>query len=482
MILVYDIGTSVIKGAVFDLNACLLDSFIMPVSLIKNENPLFHEVNAQDWIDSFKEITNKLKIDSKKNIDAVVISGNGPTLLPADENGKPLMPAITWMDRRSVYESEIISELVGNYIDTTFILPKAFWIYNNRPDIYEKTRYFFSCPEYLSYILTGNPFTILPGNNFIRYFWTDDILNKIGLDNSRFPDFVKPGDRIGEISPKGESVFNIKRGTPVIAGGPDFIVSILGTGTVFPGRACDRAGTSEGINLCSDRMIYDKRLLSYGHVIEGFYNISGIISTSGKALKWFKTVSGMESMDYDSFFSDIKKVPAGSEKLLFLPYLSGERAPIWDSNARGVFLGLNLNHGKKEMAHAVLESIGFAIRDVIEVIEENDITIEDLRITGSPSKSPLWNQIKANITGKKILVPVLKESELAGDLCLALYGLGIYNNLAEASNNIVKIDKIFSPEHGMKDIYDEYFHIYRDTYSSLKNIFKDLSKMDKGQK
>ncbi len=475
MILVYDIGTSLIKGALFDHNADIIDHFEVPVALLENEDPLLHEQDPEAWINAIKEINKRIVGSLHGNIDGVVISGNGPTLLPAGIDGKPLTPAISWMDSRCSAESDIIKEITGSYIDSTFYLPKAYWLFKHRPDVYEKTKYFFSCPEYINFLLTGNAATILPGKHFLKYFWTDDILNRLGLDPGRFPGFIKPGSMVGRVTGKGMSLFGLKAGIPVIAGGPDFVMSILGTGTVLPGRACDRAGTSEGINLCSDRMINDSRLLSFGHIIDGYYNISGIISTTGKALEWFKNITGREKLDYNRIFKDISGIPAGSGKLIFLPYLAGERAPIWDDNARGGFIGLTVNHGLNEMTHAVLESVGYAIRHVIEVMEENGVSMQELRITGSPARSPLWNQIKANITGKRILAPLLTDSELLGDLCLALYGLGEYDNLTAAAEEIVKIKDVYYPDPDSEKIYGEYFQLYKDAYVSLKDIFRDLS-------
>ena len=475
MILVYDIGTSLIKGALFDHNAVIIDHFEVPVALLENEDPLLHEQDPEAWINSIKEINKRIVNSLHGNIDGVVISGNGPTLLPAGVDGKPLTTAISWMDSRCSAESDIIKEITGSYIDSTFYLPKAYWLFKHRPDIYEKTEYFFSCPEYINFLLTGNAATILPGKHFLKYFWTDDILNRLSLDPGRFPGFIKPGSMVGRVTEKGMSLFGLKAGIPVIAGGPDFIMSILGTGTISPGQACDRAGTSEGINLCSERMIADNRLLSYGHIIDDYYNISGIISTTGKALEWFKNITGREKLNYNRIFKDIFGIPAGSGKLIFLPYLAGERAPIWDDNARGSFIGLTVNHGLNEMTHAVLESVGYAIRHVIEVMEENGVSMQELRITGSPAKSPLWNQIKANITGKRILVPLLTDSELLGDLCLALYGLGEYDNLAAAAAEMVKIKDVYYPDPGSEKVYGDYFQLYKDAYVSLKDLFRDLS-------
>ena len=277
----------------------------------------------------------------------------------------------------------------------------------------------------------------------------------------------------------GSSESGLPRGLPVIAVGPDFVVTQLGTATVYPGRACDRAGTSEGINLCSKAIVDDSRLMGYGHVIEPWFNISGIISTSGKAMDWITDTFGSGHLKKEEFLDQIKDVPSGSDKLLFLPYLTGERAPIWNPNARGAFIGLGLNHGKNEMVKAVLESVGYAIRDILEVMSENGAVVDELRITGGPSKSSFWNQIKADITGKNILVPESTESELLGNLSLTLCALGDSDNLAETADSIVRIKKIYEPDTKNSNIYNEMFNIYKRSYSGLKSVFDSLAQIKK---
>jgi xylulokinase len=213
------------------------------------------------------------------------------------------------------------------------------------------------------------------------------------------------------------------------------------------------------------------------HIIEGYTNISGIISTSGKALSWFKSISGRGELDYESLFEDICQVPPGSRSLLFLPYLAGERAPLWDPYARGTFIGLTANHGRKEMTRAVVEAVGFAIRDVIEVMGENGLEIGELRVTGGQARSPLWNQIKADITQRKILVPDVQDSELLGDACIGLFALGNYKSLVAASESLVRIGRSFTPSPELRELYDRLFGLYRASYRGLKEVFSELAKI-----
>jgi xylulokinase len=477
VVLVFDIGTSVLKGGIINNRGDLLERAQAPLHLAGGGHPLYHEADAESWISSMSQVALRLNVSGRKDILAVVISGNGPTLIPVGPNGKPLDSAMTWMDRRGVSEAEHIAGITGEYVDPTFYLPKAFWIYRNKPAVYEKTRHFLSCPEYIDYFLTGNAFTVLPSEQFTRYIWTEEVIRKLDMDPGKFPPFIKPGQLMGKVRAEAREILGIPSGTRVFAGGPDFIMTLLGTATVAPGRACDRAGTSEGINLCSTKPLKDARLMCLPHIVKGFHNISGIISTSGKALEWCRSVTGRQENDYESLFEKISSAPPGSKGLIFLPYLAGERAPLWDPNARGCFIGLSTNHDSIDITRAVVESVGYAIRDVIEVMQENGLFLEELRVTGGQARSALWNQIKADITGKQILVVETGYSELIGDACVALFALGEYKTLAEASENIVKIEKVYNPGLSTRGLYDELFSLYRESYKGLKNIFEGLSRL-----
>jgi xylulokinase len=480
MIAAYDIGTTVIKGAFLSENGDFLAYASRTLSMIETDAAGHYEADPQQWKQAFREITehNLEQVGPGADVRAAIISGNGPTLVPLSHSGEFLSPVMSWMDRRGTAETAKIKEISGRYLDPTFYLPKALWLAKNRPDVYAETEHFLSCPESMLFWLTGEAVTILPGTHFLQYFWDDPLLESLGLEKTKFPEFSKPGKMIGKVSAAGASASGLPQNLPVISAGADFIVSLLGTGAVYPGRACDRAGTSEGINLCTEIEISDPRLMWYGHVVEPWYNISGIISTSGRAFDWIKDVTGAGMMRNDELDAEAAQSRPGADRLLFLPYLTGERAPLWDPNARGAFIGLGLNHTRKEMVRAVLESIGFAMRDVIEVMAEHGARIDDLRITGGPSKSALWNQIKADITGKNLLVPESTESELLGDLALALYGLGDTVDLAETADSIVKISKIYEPRKESRGLYDDMFGLYRDAYSGLKSIFSSLSRID----
>ena len=475
MILVIDFGTTTIKAALFD-GEHLVRSKSVPIRMQTSAGPGMHEVDPLEWIRATAELSLDL-LQGAPRIAGVVISGNGPTVAVSDSNGNPLRPAITWLDRRGIKEAELIQARCGVFVDPSFYLPKTLWLKHNEPRIYDKAAYFFSCPGYIAYRLTGEAAMVFPGEGLENLVYTDGMVKALELDERKFPPFVDFGHQVGVVTDAAAREVHLERGTPVFIGGPDFMMSILGTGAVKPGLACDRAGTSEGINVCVERRIHDDRLLCYRHIAQGFWNVAGIISTSGKALEWYRSLLG-GAASYDQLYAMAADVPPGAKKLVFLPYLSGERTPIWDPLARGVFLGLGLNHDTGDLARAVLESTGFAIRDVLSAMTENGVEVDELRVTGSPARSDVWNQIKADITGKRLLVPENVESELVGDLCIAMHRLGRYASPAEAASDLVKIERAIEPAQENKKLYDEMFDLYRETYVRLKPLFQSIAGID----
>jgi xylulokinase len=476
MILVFDIGTTAVKAGLFGPDGRVAAMASRPVSPPADapRDPLQREADPLEWTRAVVELSLRLDAGSVKP-SCIVISGNGPTLVPADAAGVPLAPAITWMDRRCVEEAAAVSAAVGYPVDPMFYLPKALWFFRRRPRVYERTAYFFSCPEFAAAWLTGERFTFLPAEGFRDYIWEEKSIRAVGMDPEKFPPFVKTGSPAGAVRREAAAASGIPVGTPVFAGGPDFIMSLLGTATTRPGRVCDRAGTSEGINLCTREPLGDPRLVDLPHPVEPLRNVSGIISNTGGAVDWFKRASGREGEDHGSYLAGLAGAPPGAARLLFLPYLAGERAPLWDSEARGVFVGLSLDHGRAEMARAVLEGTAFAMRDVIEVMESRGARVNELRVTGRPAASPLWNQVKADITGRPVLVPEVEEAELMGDACVGLRALGGFSRLDEAAEALVRMKKTYAPDPALTGMYGEAFRVYRKSYEALRDVFKDLA-------
>jgi xylulokinase len=477
MVLSIDVGTTNCKGALFDERGTLQYIAKVPLSVLPSTDGS-QETDPRKWSEALATICGK--IPNAHEARAIVISGNGPTVVPVF--GKPELRgtllhadagnARLWLDRRAVLESSEISSLSGQFVDASFILPQVLHMSRTEADTYRKTRWFLSSFEFLNYLLTEEAAIVLHADDALRWYWTDDLLAEVGLDKTKFPPFIRPGELVGKVTSKAAGVLGLKEGTPVFAAGPDFLVSILGCAVVEPGMVCDRSGTSEGINLCSAHPIDDDRLLAYLHPVKPFHNISGLISTSGKAIGWIKGLLGMDSVPFEDMYELMSQAEPGAGGLLFLPYLSGERSPIWDPNARGVFSGLSLSTGKAEMLRAVAEGVCTAVHDVIDVMEELDGTVEELIVTGGPSESGFLNQLKADVTGRVVLVPEIADAELVGSMVIGRTSLGDYRSYSEAAKDLVRMGSRFEPDMTKRNLYNDLFQRYRSTYRNLKDEWR----------
>ena len=475
MILAYDIGTTFLKGAVVTIGGKVLASAQVPVRMVETTEPGRRECDPNTWLSGMAMVTAWLGLKEKGRIRGVVVSANGPTLVPVDASGDPLDFAMTWMDRRAQEEADLIAEYSDAPLDASFYLPKALWIMRHKPDIYERTRHFLPCAEYVTFFLTGNAVRIVPTELFRDFFWSEPAIPHLRMDQDKFPPFVDVGDLVGTVRTEAEEMLGIPAGVPVIAGGPDFTMSILGTAATQTGRTCDRAGTSEGINLCWPAPVHDRRLLCFPHVVSGSFNVSAMISSSGAALEWASRALGRGREDIEPLLKDASTVAPGAGRLLFLPFLTAERFAVWDSHMRGAFLGLTLEHGKPEMMRAVVESSGFTVRSVLDIMEQIGCKVADLRVSGGLARLPLWCQARADITGKKVLLPEQEESDLVGNACVGFYGLEEFDSPAAAAENLVRFQKTYHPNAGARQAYDDLFGVFMKACAELEGTFQRLT-------
>lgn len=477
MVLAIDIGTTTCKAALFDRSGNLQQLAKVSVSIHSDANGA-QETAPRYWSAAVATLCDELQ--AKGNVRSVVVSGNGPTVVPVF--AEPTLfdgslhaqtgMARLWLDRRAVVEAAEISQATGSFVDASFVLPQVLHLSRTAPATYAKTRTFLSSCEYVNYLLTGEARAILHADDALRWYWTDTVLDHFGLDKDKFPEFCRPGDLVGKVTAYASRSLGLPLGIPVFAAGPDFLVSILGCAVVEPGMVCDRSGTSEGINLCTRTPLDDDRLMTYLHPVKPFYNISGIISTSGKAIGWAKSLLGMDRLPFDDMYAAMAKAPAGSGGLVFLPYLTGERAPLWDPDAKGVFSGLTLSAGRESLLRSVAEGVCLAMRDVIAVMEELGGKVEALRITGGPSESRFLNQLKADVTGRPVAVPLIGDAELVGSMVIARTALGDYPSFADAARQLVTIGETYDPDTTLGGLYADLFERYRATYRNLRETWR----------
>lgn len=275
---------------------------------------------------------------------------------------------------------------------------------------------------------------------------------------------------IGSVTKDAETSTGIPHGIPVYAGASDYIMAILGTAAVVPGRTCDVAGTSEGINYCSDAPVGNERIRVLPHVINGYYSAAGILSSTGAIFEWFRRISGQENKAYSEMMNEIRQIGHNTHIPGFYP--SVHRGAVWEFSG-GLFIGLEVEHGPVEMGRAVTNAIAYGVRDLIETLERNNCPIESLRVSGGQGRSDIWNQMKADVTGKKIEVPMVIDAELTGNACAGFTASGFFTTLQESSESLVKIIKTHIPD---KEEYKRYTEGYNSYHQRCVDVVKMMNR------
>lgn len=411
------------------------------------------------WTDALERAVPRLV--SGYEIDAVVFSGNGPTVVAVDADGRPVGDPLLWLDGRR-------EPVPGS---RSFYIEKIAWFERHAPEA-RSVRWYLPFPEYLIFRLTGEAVATTPGEEFAPYIWRREDARVAGVDPERLPPFVPIGSIAGRVRTSPGERLGLRAGTPVVAAGSDFLMSLVGTNTLQPGETCDRAGTSEGINHCSADRIEDAQLRTLPHVIPGRYNVAGILSSTGLLFEWFREISGQKSRDYGDMMLDILDVPDAAPIPWFFP--SVHRGAAWEFQ-KGMFIGLGAEHDSAMMGRAVVLSIGFAVREAIEILRGAGCDVRTLNACGGQAKNGLWTQMKANITGIPIRIPTVADAELTGDLCAGMVGLGEADGLREAADQVVHTVHTYEPEGRRSAVFSEQYDHYRDRYARFRQALEECS-------
>ena len=414
------------------------------------------DFSARLWMEGLSEI---IEAVGSGRISAVAISGTGPTMVPVGAGGAVSGPVLLWH----------LNQSAGMDKTSSYYLPKIKWLQENDPASYEKAELFLSCPEFLMYQLSGEPVMVSPHRDFLPYIWDDASFERLGLEGRKFPPIVNMGTVAGKVSSDPLLKTALPPGVPIVACGSDFMASLIGTGAVYPGRICDRAGTSEGLNYCCGHSINDPHLRELPHAVEGLFNVSAILSSTGSLFEWYRQLTGQESFQYHETMEGVNGTSIEQDHPVFFPNLK-QGGFLWEFS-NGMFTGLDPGQGKFELGRAVMEAIGFAVRRGLEIFESHDLPVRELRISGGQGKSRVWNQMKADITGKAILIPEVEDAELLGDACLASVALGRFPDIAAASDSMVQIKHEILPDRENHRIYSRKYRRYRDRCDSVRAFY-----------
>ncbi|HUT64862.1 MAG TPA: FGGY-family carbohydrate kinase [Spirochaetota bacterium] len=434
-----------------------------------------HEYSKSDFKEALKKTLGEMlsRLDAKK-VSAVGVTGHGPTLIPVGEDGIMLSSGIGYLDDRVKRYIKKLAERKEDHVTSTMYIPIACFFKDELPRVYEKTFKFLQSFDYLAFLLTGE-FTASSSSSGIKPWEKEKVLHA-GLDIEKFPEILYLGSCIGKVSRSAALEYGIPVSTPLYAIGVDFAAALIGTGAIERGRSCERAGTSGGLNLCWDKRVSDRRLLCYTHFIPDRWNVAGITSSSGISVEWmakllrvdYEKFRGFQSRDFSSRGG--KKNTPGS--IIFLPYLRGERTPLWNPYARGVFFGLEESHTADDLLKSVFTGVALSIRDVAEIIEENGCRFTSpIVTTGGGAKNRWFIQLKSDVTGKPFCVTQTHDAELIGIACILAQQEGHCSDLRQAVKKIVKTDEVFEPDAERHEAYTELYSTYRDLRRELSRFF-----------
>jgi xylulokinase len=423
-----------------------------------------HEYRPDDIIDALVHtVRDIMRTIAGTPILGIGITGHGPTLIPIDRCGEQLYSGVGYLDDRvKKYIQRLVSKK-SDKITSTMYIPIALFFKEELPQIYKKTASFLQSFDYLAYRLTGNPVASSSSSGIKP--WEREKIERAGLDIDKFPPIRYMGQEIGKTLSDTENRLGIPAGIPVLAIGVDFAAALVGTNMLRKGRSCERAGSSGGINLCWDRPVDDNRLLCYEHFIKNSWNIAGITSTYGKAIEWTKKTLGIDNVE-----SLVKgrKPP----RILFLPYLKGERTPLWNPYAKGMFIGLNESHDPADIMIAVFMGIAFSIRDCVEIIEQHGCQFQSpIMTTGGGAQDDWFTQLKADVIGKTFVTSQFSDAELLGVAIVLGTSLGFYEDLGAAADRTVLEKKRFNQRAGKHARYSELFNLYKEIRRSVVQHF-----------
>jgi xylulokinase len=296
-----------------------------------------------------------------------------------------------------------------------------------------------------------------------------------GVPATKLPPAVAAGMVLGGLTHEAAAATGLRAGTPVVGGTVDAFASYLGAGLLEPGDAYDPGGTAGGLGVYWDRPVEVPGSFVTPAPLPGLFSVGAAMAATGRALDWYRTEMLGGTVSTETLLREVADIPAGADGLVFLPYLAGERSPIWDPTARGVLAGLTLGHRRGHVARAIVEASAFALRHVAEPMLEAGITISELRVCGGPARSDTWNQIKADVTGFHVAVPRVLETGVVGSAILAAVGIGAFGDLRAAIPAMTAIDHHLDPRTEHAATYEAVYAAYRALYPATAPILRPLA-------
>ncbi len=486
-----DLGTSALKLLLVDSDRNIIKKVTKEYD-VNYPNPGWSEQNPDDWWNAFVDGTKELvsEID-KSSVCGIGVAGQMHGLVILDKDDNVIRPAILWNDGRTDKETDYLNTVIGkdklseycaNIAFAGFTAPKLLWVRNNEKENFDKIEKIMLPKDYINYCLTGVHSTDYSDASGMLLLdvknrcWSKEMLVVCGVSEEQMPKLFESYESIGTVTADIAKELGLGESVTVVAGAGDNAASAIGTSTVGNGKCNISLGTSGTVFMTSDNFCVDTNnaLHSFCHA-DGGYHLMGCMLSAASCNKWFCDEI-LETKDYVAEQTEINDDMLGNNNVYFLPYLMGERSPINDTDATGMFIGLRPNTKRCEMLLSVMEGVAFAVRDNIEVAKSLGIEITKSTVCGGGARSLLWIKILANVLGVKLCVPEVEEGPGYGGAVLAMVGSGEFKTVADAVKDLVKIKETVVPDRELAENYNRKYNLYKKIYPSVKQLYKELKR------
>src|SRR5215813_424219 len=491
-----DVSTTASKALLINRAGDVVSCAVRP-HLLSTPRPLWSEQDPADWwqavVSSIRESLAQARVTGE-TVSAIGLTGQMHGLVLMDQHRGVLRPAILWNDQRCGDECAQIRtrigrkrliEVTGNEALTGFTAPKILWVKNHEPEIFSRARHVLLPKDYVRLRLTGSLAMDKADGSGTMLFdlkkrdWSNEILDALAIPRDWMPKTFEGPQVTGEISAEAADATGLLAGTPVVAGGGDQAAQAVGVGAVRPGIVALTLGTSGVVFASTDSCLIEPegRLHAFCHAAPDRWHLMGVMLSAAGSLQWYReTVAPASS--FEDLMLEAADVPPGSDGLVFLPYLSGERTPHPNPLARGAWVGLTVRHSRGHLTRAVLEGVAFGLRDCFELLRSAGLgSIEQVRISGGGAKSALWRQVLADVLDAELAMVNTMEGAAYGAAILAGVGAGEWPNVERACSNLVRIVDRVSPDMNKVPLYSKVHKEYRAIYPALKGSFEGLSEM-----
>ena len=472
VVLGIDLGTTEVKAGLVALDGQLLAIARAGYGLAVGHGPGWAEQDPGAWWSAVVGAVRALHPEVAVDIVAIGVDGHGPSFAPVDERGEATRPAITFLDTRASGEAAELEAATGVRGWALGPLPAALWLERHEPDAAASTSWYLNTWEWLAFRLTGQASAPrVPGEPEIEVAVVE---RATGLAMERRPPTVEMGSIVGGLTETAADALGLRPGIPVAGGTNDAFASYLGAGLTSPGDAYDPGGSAGGFGVYWPSPLEVPGAFVTPAPLAGLYSVGAAMAATGRALDWFRDAIVGGGVTTDRLIEEAAATPPGADGVVFLPYLAGERSPIWDPEASGVFAGLTLAHGRGHLTRAILEASALAIRHVAAPMLAAGVTVTAMRACGGPARSATWNQIKADITGFPVLVPAVLETAVLGSAILGAVAVGVGSDLPAAIAAMTRIDHRIEPRREHAATYDRLYAAYTALYPAVAPVMRPL--------